>query len=120
MQQLRYEIQAWAPAVDELEHIDRAVAAWASLVPDLDVATMRTALLLARATALGRRHVDAAFAACDSSAGEFDVLATLLHAPDHTSTPSELARDRAPRPWAVAFGRGPGADRRGAAGALAL
>ena len=84
------------PGMDELDearsHIDTTTEGWAALVPDLDVDTMRIALLLSRATTLGRRHVEAAFAACGLSSGEFDVLASLLHAPDHTSKPSVLAR----------------------------
>lgn len=78
--------------MDERERIDEATASWAQLVPDLDVVTMRTALLFARATALGHKHVEAAFDAVGLSAGEFDVLASLMHAPDHTSKPSLLAR----------------------------
>lgn len=78
--------------MSEREHIDDATAGWARIVPDLDVVTMRTALLFARVTALGRRHVEAAFTEVGLSAGEFDVLASLLHAPDRTSKPSVLAR----------------------------
>jgi len=66
---------------------------WAKTVPDLDVVTMRTALLFARVTALGHKHVEAAFAGVGLSTGEFDVLASLMHAPDHTSKPSVLARN---------------------------
>jgi len=84
------------PKMEELGeargHIDATIESWAALVPDLDVDTMRTALLLGRATTLGRKHVEVAFASCGLSAGEFDVLASLLHAPDHTSKPSVLAR----------------------------
>lgn len=76
----------------EPDHIDDAIASWATQVPDLDVVTMRSALLLGRAALLGRHHVEAAFTECGLSAGEFDVLASLLHAPDNTSKPSELAR----------------------------
>ena len=68
------------------------MASWAQIVPDLDVVTMRTALLFARVTALGHKHVEAAFAEVGLSAGEFDVLASLMHAPDRTSKPSVLAR----------------------------
>lgn len=78
--------------MDEREHIDAAIEHWAQLVPDLDVVIMRTALLLGRATMLGRKHVETAFAGVGISAGEFDVLASLLHLPDHTSNPSVLAR----------------------------
>ena len=66
---------------------------WAKIVPDLDVVTMRTALLFARVTALLHKHVEAAFAGVGLSTGEFDVLASLMHAPDHTSKPSVLARN---------------------------
>jgi len=79
-------------AVDERDRIDAALAGWARIAPDLDAATMRTALLFARVTALGHKHVDAAFAEVGLSAGEFDVLASLMHAPDRTSKPSVLAR----------------------------
>lgn len=78
--------------VGERDRIDETVASWAGIVPDLDVVTMRTALLLARVTALGHKHVEASFAGVGLSAGEFDVLASLLHAPGRTSTPSVLAR----------------------------
>jgi len=78
--------------MEEDGRIDAAVMSWARIVPDLDVVTMRTALLFARVTALGHKHVEAAFAEVGLSAGEFDVLASLMHAPDHTSKPSVLAR----------------------------
>ena len=78
--------------VSERERIDEAMASWAGIVPDLDVVTMRTALLFARVTALGHKHVEAAFAEVGLSAGEFDVLASLMHAEDRTSKPSVLAR----------------------------
>lgn len=78
--------------MEERDRIDDATASWARIVPDLDVVTMRTALLFARVTALGHKHVEAAFAEVGLSAGEFDVLASLLHAPDRTSKPSVLAR----------------------------
>jgi len=78
--------------MEQRERIDAAVMGWAQAVPDLDVVTMRTALLFARVTALGHKHVEAAFAEVGLSAGEFDVLASLMHAPDRTSTPSVLAR----------------------------
>lgn len=76
----------------ERERIDAGIASWARIVPDLDVVTMRTALLFARVTAFGHKHVEAAFAEVGLSAGEFDVLASLLQAPDRTSKPSVLAR----------------------------
>lgn len=78
--------------MDERERIDEATASWARLVPDLDVVTMRTALLFARATALGHKHIETAFESVGLSAGEFDVLASLMHASDQTSKPSVLAR----------------------------
>jgi DNA-binding MarR family transcriptional regulator len=78
--------------VDERERIDEAIESWARLVPDLDVVTMRAALLFARVTALGYKHIEAAFADVGLSAGEFDVLASLMHLPDRTSKPSVLAR----------------------------
>lgn len=78
--------------MDERQRIDEGMASWARIVPDLDVVTMRTALLFARATALGHKYVEAAFAEVGLSAGEFDVLASLMHAPDRTSKPSALAR----------------------------
>lgn len=78
--------------MSEREHIDEAIESWARVAPDLDVVTMRTALLFARVTALGHRHIEAAFADVGLSSGEFDVLASLLHLPDHTSKPSVLAR----------------------------
>lgn len=78
--------------MDAREHVDEAIEAWARLVPELDVVTMRIALLLGRVTLLGRKHVEGAFEATGISSGEFDVLASLLHAPDHTSKPSALAR----------------------------
>lgn len=76
----------------EPENIEDAMASWATLIPDLDVVTMRTTLLFGRAGQLGRQHVEAAFAECGLSSGEFDVLASLIHAPDNTSKPSQLAR----------------------------
>ncbi|MEM9463917.1 MAG: MarR family transcriptional regulator [Actinomycetota bacterium] len=76
----------------EPDNIEDAMASWATLIPDLDVVTMRTTLLFGRAGQLGRHHVEQAFAACGLSSGEFDVLASLIHAPDHTSKPSQLAR----------------------------
>ena len=79
--------------MDERTRIDETVAGWATTVPDLDVVTMRTALLLFRTIALGRSQIEAAFADCGLTAGEFDVLASLVLAPDHTSKPSDLARD---------------------------
>ena len=79
--------------MDERARIDEAVTGWATIVPELDVVTMRTALLLFRAVDLGHRRVEAAVADHGLSAGEFDVLASLLLAPDHTSKPSDLARD---------------------------
>ncbi len=78
--------------MDERDRIDEATENWARIVPDLDVVTMRTALLFARVTALGHKHVEAAFAEVGLSAGEFDVLASLMHAPGRTSKPSVLAR----------------------------
>lgn len=78
--------------MEDRDRIDDAMAGWARVVPDLDVVTMRTALLFARVTALGHKHVEAAFAEVGLSAGEFDVLASLMHAPDHTGKPSALAR----------------------------
>ena len=78
--------------MDERHRIDEAIESWAHIVPDLDVVTMRTALLVARVTALGHKHVEGAFADVGLSAGEFDVLASLMHLPDHTSKPSALAR----------------------------
>lgn len=74
------------------DRIDEDMESWARLVPDLDVETMRTGLLFARVTALGHKHIEAAFSAVGLSAGEFDVLASLLHTPDRTSKPSVLAR----------------------------
>ena len=79
--------------MDERIRIDDTVTAWAATVPDLDVVTMRTGLLLSRTLALGGLRVEAAFAECGLTSGEFDVLASLLLAPDHTSKPSDLARD---------------------------
>ncbi|MEL7209171.1 MAG: MarR family transcriptional regulator, partial [Actinomycetota bacterium] len=79
--------------MDECSRIDDTVTGWAATVSDLDVVTMRTSLLLFRTVALGRRSIEAAFADHGLSAGEFDVLASLLLAPDHTSKPSDLARD---------------------------
>lgn len=78
--------------MDERQRIDAAIESWAHIVPDLDVVTMRTALLVARVTALGHKHVEGAFADVGLSAGEFDVLASLMHLQDHTSKPSVLAR----------------------------
>ena len=78
--------------MDERQRIDEGMESWARIVPDLDVVTMRTALLFARVTALGHKHVETAFAKVGLSAGEFDVLASLMHAPDRTSKPSVLAR----------------------------
>jgi len=78
--------------VNDRDRIEEDMESWARLVPDLDVETMRTGLLFARVTALGHKHVEAAFTAVGLSAGEFDVLASLLHAPDRTSRPSVLAR----------------------------
>lgn len=78
--------------MDERERIDEATASWARIVPDLDVVTMRTALLFGRATALGHRHIERAFTDVGLTPGEFDVLASLMHADDHTSKPSVLAR----------------------------
>ena len=78
--------------MDERQRIDEAIESWARIVPDLDVVTMRTALLLARATQLGHKHIEAAFGDEGLSSGEFDLLASLLHLPDHTSKPSVLAR----------------------------
>lgn len=78
--------------MDELERIDDAVATWRQLAPDLDTSTMRTGLVVGRATILAKRHVEGAFAEHGLSSGEFDVLASLLQMPDHTSTPSELAK----------------------------
>jgi len=78
--------------MDERQRIDEAMEGWARLVPDLDVVTMRTALLLTRVTAFGHKHIEAAFAEVGLSAGEFDVLASLMHAAGRTSKPSVLAR----------------------------
>lgn len=78
--------------MDERQRIDEAIESWARIVPDLDVVTMRTALLFGRVTALGHKHIETAFADVGLSAGEFDVLASLMHLPDHTSKPSALAR----------------------------
>jgi len=78
--------------MDERQRIDERIESWARIAPDLDVSTMRTALLLARATAFGHKHIEAAFADVGLSAGEFDVLASLTHLPNHTSKPSVLAR----------------------------
>ncbi len=76
----------------ELERIEAGVASWAQIVPDLDVGTMRTALLFSRVAMLGRRQIEDAFARVGLSAGEFDVLASLIHVAEHTSKPSTLAR----------------------------
>ncbi len=78
--------------MDERDRIDDAIEGWARVVPDLDVVTMRTALLFSRVAALGHKHIEAVFAEVGLSAGEFDVLASLLHAPDRMSKPSVLAR----------------------------
>lgn len=78
--------------MDERRRIDAAIESWARIVPDLDVVTMRTALLFGRATLLGHKHIEAAFAEVGLSAGEFDVLASLIQLPDRTSKPSVLAR----------------------------
>ena len=77
--------------MDDLERIDDAMLGWSHVVPDLDVVTMRTALLFSRVAAMGYKHVEKAFADVGLSAGQFDVLATLLHAPRRTSKPSALA-----------------------------
>ena len=74
------------------EHVEQAVTGWARVAPDLDVVTMRTALLFARVATLGMKHVESAFEEVGLSVGEFDVLASLILKPDHTSTPSDLAR----------------------------
>lgn len=76
----------------DLGQIDAAVDGWSQRLPDLDVTSMRTVLLLSRTMQRLAGDVEAAFAANGISAGEFDVLATLVHAPDHVSKPSELAR----------------------------
>lgn len=78
--------------MSEQHKIDDAVASWARIVPDLDVATMRTGLMLARLSALAQKYVESAFATVGLSSGEFDVLASLIHSPDNTSKPSLLAR----------------------------
>ena len=77
--------------MDDLELVDNAVAGWADRHPDLDVASMRTFLLLARLTARAGRRVQAAFEAHGITLGEFDVLAALVAAPDEQLRPSQLA-----------------------------
>jgi len=47
--------------MEEKARIDAAAMSRAQIVPDLDVVTMRTALLFARVTALAHKHVEAAF-----------------------------------------------------------
>jgi DNA-binding MarR family transcriptional regulator len=75
----------------DLDLVDAAVDGWAARYPDLDVASMRTFLLLARVSHRAVRRVDAAFEVHGITPGEFDVLAALLTAPDDQLRPSQLA-----------------------------
>lgn len=78
--------------MNDVERIDFAIDQWRGLVPDLDLETMRLGLLLTRLSARTHAVVESAFESTGMSSGEFDVLASLLHAPDQTLTPSDLAR----------------------------
>ncbi|WP_380165733.1 MarR family winged helix-turn-helix transcriptional regulator [Jannaschia sp. R86511] len=80
-----------APPAHGEDEVDRIVAAWARVRPDLDVAPLE---VLSRVTRLAH-HLDRArastFEAHDLERWEFDVLAALRRqGPPHALTPSQL------------------------------
>lgn len=73
--------------------VDRLIAQWARVRPDLDLAAMGTVGRLGRLVALGTPHVEAGLARHGLTTGEFDVLASLRRGGEpYTLTPTALAR----------------------------
>ncbi len=77
----------------EKDAVDRIVAQWKKVRPDLDLRPMAVVGRLGRLAAVVTRTVEAKLGEHGLSLGEFDVLATLRRAgAPYQLTPSELAR----------------------------
>lgn len=73
--------------------VDRIIAAWRAVRPDLDLRPMATIGRLGRTTAFVRKQVEAELMRFDLAVPDFDVLATLRRAgPPYRVTPTGLYR----------------------------
>ena len=76
------------------DHLDRVLAQWHSVRPELDVSPMAVIGRLSRAADRVGSRISATLAEHDLDAATFDVLATLLRSGSpHRINPAELARD---------------------------
>lgn len=75
-----------------MDHVDRVLAQWAEVRPDLDTGPMGTLGRLSRLYGLLAAGLEEVHAREGLNAASFDVLATLYRAgPPHALTPSQLA-----------------------------
>ncbi len=72
--------------------MDSLVAAWRTARPGLDPSHLEVLGRVSRIEAQVRRRVEAWLAPHDLTWDMFDLLATLLRAPDHAMRPGELSR----------------------------
>lgn len=80
-----------AKSDDKPDHVDRARAQWAAVLPDLDTEAMAVLGRIWRLSNLARPSIEATFAKYGLERGEFDVVATLLRSgPPHRLTPTQL------------------------------
>jgi DNA-binding MarR family transcriptional regulator len=76
----------------EVDHVDRMVAAWARVAPDLDVEPLEVAGRLLRSAAYLGRAIDEALRPLGLSFGDFDVINTLRRRAEPAGTnPKALA-----------------------------
>jgi DNA-binding MarR family transcriptional regulator len=76
----------------EVDHVDRMVAAWARVAPDLDVEPLEVAGRLLRSAAYLGRAIDEALRPLGLSFGDFDVINTLRRRGEPAGTnPKALA-----------------------------
>ncbi len=77
---------------EELDHVGRIMAQWATQRPDLDVSPMGVIGRLHRLSTLLHEELRPIFAEAGLGDGDFDVLATLRRSdPPHELTPGQLA-----------------------------
>ncbi len=80
-----------AKSSEQPDHVDRARAQWAAVLPDLDTEAMAVLGRIWRLSNLARPSIEATFARYGLERGEFDVVATLLRCgPPHRLTPTQL------------------------------
>lgn len=83
---------ATVTAVNERERIDQTIDSWADTGLDVDVSAIKLGLLLNAVTGRGHDAVAAELQSHGLTTGEFDVLVSLLLAPGHELSPTEIAR----------------------------